>query len=58
MTKTHLPKHHNTLLGSETVENIRVEDDTKYRIMGDTNHALPKTENYQYAWIHSVMARV
>ena len=32
-------------------------DDTKYRILGDTNYQLPKTENYQYFIGHSATER-
>lgn len=27
---------------------VQGEDDTKYRILGDTNYPLTKPENYQY----------
>jgi hypothetical protein len=57
MTKTHLPKKHDDLLISGNIPAPLPEDDTKYRILGDTAHPLPKTENYQYPFIHTATAR-
>lgn len=43
MTKTHLPKKHEELMNSQSLNFSNTEDDTKYRILGNTNHNLPKT---------------
>jgi hypothetical protein len=43
MTKTHLPKKHDDLLLTGSIPGPLAEDDTKYRILGDTNHSLPRT---------------
>lgn len=47
-TRTHFPKKHDDLLDSEGFHGRSGEDDTKYRILGDTQHGLGTTENYQY----------
>jgi hypothetical protein len=43
LTKTHLPKKHDDLLVTGGIPTPLPEDDTKYRILGDTAHPLPKT---------------
>lgn len=48
MTRTHFPKKHDELIGSDTFCNRSGEDDTKYRIIGDGNYPKGTTENYQY----------
>lgn len=48
MTKTHLPKKHEELMNSQNLNFQLQDDDTKYRILGNTNFALNKPENYQY----------
>jgi hypothetical protein len=47
MTKTHLPKKHEDLIITGSIPTPLAEDDTKYRVLGNTNHPLPRTENYQ-----------
>lgn len=47
LTKTHFPKKHEDLLDSEGFKANNNEDDTKYRVMGNTNYPLGTTENYQ-----------
>jgi hypothetical protein len=42
MTKTHLPKKHEDLLITGNMPKPLNEDDTKYRILGDTNYSLPR----------------
>ena len=46
-TKHHLPKKHEELLLSGNIPTPLPEDNTKYRVLGDTQHPLPRTENYQ-----------
>jgi hypothetical protein len=47
LTKTHLPKKHQDLVVTGSIPTPLAQDDTKYRVLGDTNHPLPRTENYQ-----------
>jgi hypothetical protein len=43
MTKTHLPKKHEELMNSDSLNFDKQDDDTKYRILGSTNYPLNKT---------------
>ena len=43
MTKTHLPKKHEELMNSDSLNFDKQDDDTKYRILGITNYPLNKT---------------
>ena len=42
MTKTHLPKKHEELMNSQNLNFHLQDDDTKYRILGNTNYPLNK----------------
>lgn len=56
-TRTHFPKKHDDLLDSEGFQSRSGEDDTKYRILGDTQYPLGTTENYQYRIFYTAMAK-
>lgn len=47
LTRTHFPKKHDDLLHSEGFQSRNTEDDTKYRVLGNTNYGIGTTENYQ-----------
>jgi hypothetical protein len=57
VTKHHQPKKHEDLLLTGTIPTPLPEDNTKYRVLGNTQHPLPRTENYQYLLIYKVMAK-
>jgi hypothetical protein len=47
VTKVHQPKLHEQLLTTDNFNCHRPEDDTKYRVLGDTSYNVKTTENYQ-----------
>ena len=47
VTKVHQPKKHQDLLLTGSIPTPAPFDDTKFRILGDRDHPLPRTENYQ-----------
>jgi hypothetical protein len=57
VTKLHQPKKHQDLLLTGSIPTPAPYDDTKFRILGDTDHPLPRTENYQYPHIDLATAR-